>query len=214
MATTLAPREPSGYDIAILVDSSSTPEQFSIFQRFARKFIRQARIEDGEYRVGLMRYSTDADVQFNLNDYDTTRDARFKIDAMRYIPGQTNTANAIETARNTMFRTQNGDRDYARNFIILLTGNEKSLSTNEAWAAAERAEVDGIQLYTVGLNIGDTTELDETPSHPLSTYQYLTRTEREVLDVSEKILATQPSSKLKTYINLLILCSSITVFKS
>jgi hypothetical protein len=75
-----------------------------------------------------------------------------------------------------MFTTEKGDRDYARNYIILLTGQDRSLSTNGAWAAAERAEDESIQLYVVGLDIDDTMELDETPSHPLSTYQYLTCT--------------------------------------
>jgi hypothetical protein len=67
-----------------------------------------------------------------------------------------------------MFTTEKGDRDYARNYIILLTGQDRSLSTNGAWAAAERAEDESIQLYVMGLDIDDTMELDETPSHPLS----------------------------------------------
>jgi hypothetical protein len=73
-----------------------------------------------------------------------------------------------------------GDRDYARNFILLITGQDKSLSTNDAWRAAERAETDGIQLYVIGLNINDRVELDETSSHPLETYQYLTGSEKDL----------------------------------
>jgi hypothetical protein len=41
-------------------------------------------------------------------------------------------------------------------------------------------------------------ESDETPSHPLSTYQYLTRNEREVMEVPDKIRATLPPSKYIT----------------
>jgi hypothetical protein len=75
---------------------------------------------------------------------------------------------------------------------------DRSLSTNGAWAAAERAEDESIQLYVMGLDIDDTMELDETPSHPLSTYQYLTRNEREVMEVPDKIRATLPPSKYIT----------------
>ncbi|CAG2253559.1 COL6A [Mytilus edulis] len=193
VATTPEPvKELHGYDIVIIVDSSVDTTQFASFQKFARRFVRQAKIEDGEYRIGLLRYSTDADVQFDLNSYDTTRDARFKVDSMTHKAGDPNTANAIDHATRQMFRTDKGDRAYARNYIILLTGQDRSLSTNEAWAAAERAEDNGIQLYVVGLEIDDTTELDETPSHPLSTYQYLTRTEREMLEVPDKIRETLP----------------------
>jgi hypothetical protein len=155
----------------------------------------QDKIEDGEYRIGLLRYSTDADIQFDLNSHDTTKEARFDVDSMKYNGGDVNTANAIDVARQQMFTTEKGDRDYARNYIILLTGQERSLSTNGAWAAAERAEDESIQLYVVGLDIDDTMELDETPSHPLSTYQYLTRNEREVMEVPDKIRATLPPSK-------------------
>lgn len=115
---------------------------------------------------------------------------------MTHKAGDPNTANAIDHATRQMFRTDRGDRAYARNYIILLTGQDRSLSTNEAWAAAERAEDNGIQLYVVGLEIDDTTELDETPSHPLSTYQYLTRTEREMLEVPDRIRETLPPSNL------------------
>jgi hypothetical protein len=106
-----------------------------------------------------------------------------------------------------MFTTEKGDRDYARNYIILLTGQDRSLSTNGAWAAAERAEDEGIQLYVVGLDIDDTMELNETPSHPLSTFQYLTRELRSnwmsasVLYLRRPILYS-PSSILARLTNL------------
>ena len=195
VATEAPLQELNGYDIVIIVDSSTTQEQFAIFRKFIRRFVRRAKIEDGEYRIGLLRYSTDADIQFDLNSHDTTKEARFDVDSMQYNGGDANTANAIDVARQQMFTTGKGDRDYARNYIILLTGQDRSLSTNNAWAAAERAEDEQIQLYVVGLDIDDTMELDETPSHPLSTYQYLTRNEREMMEVPDKIRATLPPSK-------------------
>jgi hypothetical protein len=86
-----------------------------------------------------------------------------------------------------MFRKRKGDRDYARNFVILLTGQDRSLSTDEAWRAAERLEDDGVGLYVIGLEIGDRTEVDELASHPLSTYQFLTRSKTELLEVPGQI---------------------------
>ena len=82
-----------------------------------------------------------------------------------------------------MFTRRNGDRDFARNFIILLTGNDESTDRYEAYDAAYRAEEDGIRLFTVGIDLKDTTEIDEVSSHPLSTYRYLVRRESDLLGV-------------------------------
>ena len=61
------------------------------------------------------------------------------------------------------------------------------IDTNRVWAAAEKAEDDDIYLYTIGLNIGDRTEIDETSSHPLSTYEYLVRSERELNELPGRL---------------------------
>lgn len=69
----------------------------------------------------------EGDVQFNLKDY--ANDARgFKraVNRVQYRGGQTNTERAFDLARQRMFTRVNGDRDYARNFILHLTANDKS----------------------------------------------------------------------------------------
>jgi hypothetical protein len=162
---------------------------------FTKNLAGTVSIDDEEFRVGLLRYSTDADVQFHLNGYSSSGDVKNAVDGVNYKGGITNTAQAIDKARTDMFTRDQGDRDYARNFILLITGQDKSLSKNDAWRAAERAETDGIQLYVIGLNINDRVELDETSSHPLDTYQYLTRSEEDLQDVPAQIYGGLLGSK-------------------
>ncbi|OPL33400.1 hypothetical protein AM593_06933, partial [Mytilus galloprovincialis] len=175
--------------LVVILDSSVSQEYFDWMKTFTRNLADTVSIDDDEFRVGLLIYSTDSNIQFNLKDYQSSGDVHNAVDQVRFRGGVTNTAQAIDTARTQMFRPDQGDRDYARNFILLITGQDKSLSTNDAWRAAERAETDGIQLYVIGLNITDREELDETSSHPLSTYQYLTRSERELAEVPPQIYA-------------------------
>ena len=88
----------------------------------------QLDVDGGEYRIGLMRYSRTGDVQFNLQDYDKNG-AGFKraVDRVSYRNDrETNTDKAIDKVRQRMFKKRQGDRDYARNFILLLTDNDKS----------------------------------------------------------------------------------------
>ena len=55
--------------------------------------------------------------------------------------GRVNVAQAFDYVRDTMFTGRNGDRPMARNYIVLLTGNERSLNTNRALQSAQRLKV-------------------------------------------------------------------------
>ncbi|CAG2240336.1 COL6A [Mytilus edulis] len=188
VATTVNSIE-TGYDLVVILDSSVSQEYFDWMTTFTKNLLDTICFYHEEFKIGLLRYSTDSNVQFNLNDYQSSGNLRKAVDNVSYQGGITNTAQAIDTARIQMFRPDQGDRDYARNFILLVTGQDKSLSTNSTWRAAERAETDGIQLYVIGLNINDSVELDETSSHPLTTYQYLIKSKRELEIVPPKIYA-------------------------
>ena len=181
--------------MVVVLDSSVSQEYFDWMTTFTKNLLDTICFYHEEFKIGLLRYSTDSNVQFNLNDYQSSGNVRKAVDNVSYQGGITNTAQAIDTARIQMFRPDQGDRDYARNFILLVTGQDKSLSTNSTWRAAERAETDGIQLYVIGLNINDSVELDETSSHPLTTYQYLIKSKRELEIVPPKIYADLLGSK-------------------
>lgn len=142
-------------------------------KKYAVGLVDKLNIDNEEYRIGAMRYSSYPDVQFNLNRYDNKALVKNRINSIVYRKGQTNTDRAIDAVRQRMFTPRSGDRDFARNLIVHLTGNDQSSNIYDTWAAAERAERDGINIYTVGINLGDLTEIDELSSHPLETYRTL-----------------------------------------
>ena len=150
---------------------------------FVRSIAESFSIDDEEYKVGLLRYSTSPRKEWDLRDYRTKDEIIRAVERIGYRNGETNTANAINYARQRMFTRRYGDRDFARNFIILLTGTDESTDRYEAYDAAYKAEEDGIRLFTVGIDLKDTTEIDEVSSHPLSTYRYLVRRESDLLGV-------------------------------
>ena len=188
-ATTTAVPLPDGYDIVLMMDSSVQKDQFNGWmKRYAKRFVNQLSLDDDQYRLGLLRFGSDANIQFNMNKFDSKADILNAVDNVKFKGSSgTDVAKALDTARQKMFRPRKGDRDYARNYIVLLTGNERSDDTNEAWAAAERAEDDGIGIYVVGYGINDRTELDQTSSHPLSIYQYIVGDEQTLDDVPFKL---------------------------
>ncbi|KAK3083543.1 hypothetical protein FSP39_025167 [Pinctada imbricata] len=180
--TTAAPLD-SGYDVVIVMDSSVPRDTFDWMKGFVRSISESFSIDNEEYKVGVLRYSSYPEVQWNLREYSTKNDIIRAVNRIGYRPGRTNTAQALEYVKNSMFRRSAGDRDFARDFIILLTGQDDSTDKYRAWAAAEKAENEGIRVFTVGINLNDTSEIDEISSHPLTTYRYLVRKQSDLLAV-------------------------------
>ena len=174
---------PTAYDVVVVLDSSVPTKQFGWMKEYVRSLAGSYNIDNEQYRVGLLRYSTGQQVQWNLNDYQTQNDIIQAVDAIGHNPGERNTAQAIDYVTNQMFTQQNGDRDFARNYIVLLTGEDESTDRYGAYAAAYRAEDEGIRLFTIGINLDDTTEIDEVSSHPLTTYQRLVNSEQGLLGI-------------------------------
>lgn len=166
----------TGYDVVLVLDSSVDRSTFNFMKRYAKDLVDKLSIDNNEYRVGVLKYSTNPDVQFNLDTYDQKKSIKNRIDYIQYRWGSTNTERALDAVRQRMFTPGNGDRDYARNLIVHITGNDESSDIYNTWAAAERAERDDINIYTVGINLGDLTEINELSTHPLSTYRTLINT--------------------------------------
>ena len=152
-------------------------------KNYVQALAKSYSIDNEQYRVGLLRYSTGQQVQWNLNDYATKNEIIQAVGGVGYNPGERNTAQAIDYATNQMFTQSNGDRDFARNYIVLLTGESESTDRYDAYLSAYRAEDAGIRLFTVGINLDDTGEIDEVSSHPLSTYQYLVKSQQGLLGI-------------------------------
>lgn len=100
-------------------------------------------------RVGLVVYSNQAEVLFNLNDFDT----KFKIQNALppyYMKGTTNTADALRTMREVMFTPENGDQANARNIGIVITDG-RSDDQQRTWEEAMKARDSGIDLISIGI---------------------------------------------------------------
>ncbi|KAL3854733.1 hypothetical protein ACJMK2_013983 [Sinanodonta woodiana] len=170
--TTTTPRR-DGYDLVMVLDSSVNSSTFNWMMDVARDTIRELSIDDEEWRVGLVTYSTNPNREFNLNQYKKKADVLRQVDRISYRPGQTNTASALKYVRTNMFRESNGDRNFAKNYVILITGNEKSLDMYAAAEESYQMQRDGVATYVIGLGVNDKTELDELASLPLADYEVI-----------------------------------------
>ncbi|XP_060566778.1 uncharacterized protein LOC132725621 isoform X26 [Ruditapes philippinarum] len=175
------PLRTSGYDVIFILDSSVSPSQFSWMNNYARNVIREMSIDDGEFRVGYLTYSHGAYRQFDLNDNDNKADVLAAIDRVDYKPGSKNTASAFKYARSRMFTPQNGDRDFAENYIIHLTGGGPSNNPFDSATEACTLQGNKVGMFAVGFGeIPDKSELDAHSSLPTSDYEMEIRAESEM----------------------------------
>ena len=103
-------------DLIIILDGSTSVGQanYAKMITFVQDFVSKADIDSGNVRVGALIYSTDVQIQFNLNDFSTTHEIVDAVGKIPYVYGSTNTADAIMTMRN-MFNANDGDRDGVAN---------------------------------------------------------------------------------------------------
>ena len=200
--TTPKPRD-TGYDVIFMLDSSVPDEVvFNQMKDFASNIVDRLSIDDEEYKIGIMRYSSRSDAIAQLNRLETKNDVQREIQQISYRPGDSNLADAIDDVRQNMFTGRNGDRDFARNLIVLLTGVDQSTNPYDAFRAAERAERDGINLYTVGFYLDDTFEIDDVSTHPLSTYRYLVKFRRDLNRLPSDIVTSSLYFLIHDYFEL------------
>ncbi|KAH3749738.1 hypothetical protein DPMN_184248, partial [Dreissena polymorpha] len=175
-----APRV-TGYDVIFVLDSSVTPEHFRWMINYTRDSIRQMNIDDEEFRVGYLIYSNTGYKQFDLKDHLTKADVQAAVNRVVYRPGTKNTATALKHVRTKMFTPENGDRDFAKNYIIHLTGNGTSDDPFEAATEACTIQAQGVGMFGVGFgDVRNRDELDAQSSVPTSDWALTIRNEAAI----------------------------------
>jgi collagen type VI alpha len=159
-------------DVVFALDVSGSIEQLN-FQRmtsFVGDIIQSLFINGATTtsRVGLVTFSDSATVQFQLNSY-TTKAELLQAVNVPYSMGATNTAQAIQVARDVMFKDANGDRAGVANYLIILTDG-MSDNTTLTWVEAMKARSQGINILTIGIgNQFNVKELVSVASAPSSS---------------------------------------------
>ena len=89
--------------------------------------------------MGIAIFSTEVQVEFNLNTYSTKADVYRAIDNIPYIYGSTNTADALQTMWSKMFTQEHGDRPGIPNTCIIIADGvsnvnvERTLPEAQVW---------------------------------------------------------------------------------
>ncbi|KAK6961154.1 collagen alpha-1(XIV) chain, partial [Biomphalaria glabrata] len=157
-------------DLVFVIDSSTsvTETNFDKILSFVKDLLSKTDIDSGDVRVGLITYSNEVSQEFYLNSAFTKREILELVDDVKYNFGSTNTAEALEIMRNVMFSPEKGDRADVSNIAIVLTDGVSAVNAERTVPNARLAHDDGIHIFTIGVGLSDTRELEGIATPPAS----------------------------------------------
>ena len=189
----LAFTAPCGFanvDLIFAFDSSTsvTRENFLTMLQLAKDIVNDADIDSGSVRVGAIIYSSVAQPQFDLISYSTKTDILAAIDRIPYIPGRTNTAEALRTIRTKMFRPRKGDRDAIENVVVLISGSQSDRNKRKTIPEARKLWSKKVHVYAVGIGLENTQELEAIATPPGAENSFAVQSYSELPGLPAKIL--------------------------
>lgn len=152
----------------MIVDCSGSVGEyhFGLTKMYIEQLVLDANIDNGLTRIGMVTYSSEARLEFKLDNYTTRADMIEAVRDVKYVPGSTNTADALRLARAEFFKPEAGDRQFYKNIVILFTdgGSDDMMETLEE---ARLARLAGITILVVAIgdwvNLGEVREIASDP---------------------------------------------------
>ncbi|XP_051786570.1 collagen, type XXVIII, alpha 2a isoform X2 [Erpetoichthys calabaricus] len=167
-------------ELVFVIDSSESvgPENFEIIKDFVTALVDRVTVGQNATRIGLILYSLDVHLEFNLARYMTKQDIKQAIRKMLYMGEGTYTGTAIRKAtQEGFYSARPGVRKVA---IVITDGQTDKREPVKLDIAVREAHAANIEMYALGIvNTTDPTqaeflrELNLIASDPDSEHMYL-----------------------------------------
>ncbi|KAM9485726.1 collagen, type XXVIII, alpha 2a [Salvelinus alpinus] len=148
-------------ELVFVIDSSESvgPENFEIIKDFVTALVDRTTVGRNATRIGLVLYSLDAHLEFNLSRYMTKQDVKQAIRNMSYVGEGTYTSTAIRKAtQEAFYSARTGVRKVA---IVITDGQTDKREPVKLDIAVREAHAANIEMYALGIvNISDTTQAE------------------------------------------------------
>ncbi|XP_062395792.1 collagen alpha-6(VI) chain-like [Sardina pilchardus] len=147
-------------DFFFLIDhSSSIPyDDFGRMKKFILEFIEMFPIGPKQVRVGLAKFSTSPNLEFNLGDYKDKKSLEKAVDAVKQTGGDTYTGAALNFMSPYLEEALKARGDEVPKYLIVITDGE-SHDNDVVKKAAERLRQRGITIFAIGVKDANNDEL-------------------------------------------------------
>jgi len=140
---------------------------------FAASIVEEFQISPEMTRVGVMKFSEDADVVFHLYNYMDVDSMVAAVRVLEIDGGNTNTAAALKAARTEMLIEERGARKGVRQLIFLITDGVANIDPEQTQVEARLTKAAGIEIFAVGVTTWvDELQLVTIASYPHETHYY------------------------------------------
>lgn len=167
-------------ELVFVIDSSESvgPENFEIIKDFVTRLVERTTVGRNATRIGLVLYSLDVHLEFDLARYMTKQEVKQAIRKMLYMGEGTYTGTAIRKAtQEAFYSARTGVRKVA---IVITDGQTDKREPVKLDIAVREAHAANIEMYALGIvNSSDPTqseflrELNLIASDPDSEHMYL-----------------------------------------
>uniref|UniRef100_A0A8C6W0G7 Collagen alpha-1(XXVIII) chain n=1 Tax=Nothobranchius furzeri TaxID=105023 RepID=A0A8C6W0G7_NOTFU len=167
-------------ELVFVIDSSESvgPENFGIIKDFVTRLVDRTTVGRNATRIGLVLYSLDVHLEFNLTRYVSKEDVKQAIRKMPYMGEGTYTGTAIRKAtQGAFFSARPGVRKVA---IVITDGQTDKREPVKLDMAVREAHAANIEMYALGIvNSSDPTqaeflrEINLIASDPDSEHMFL-----------------------------------------
>ncbi|KAI9530457.1 hypothetical protein NQZ68_004475 [Dissostichus eleginoides] len=167
-------------ELVFVIDSSESvgPENFEIIKDFVTRLVDRTTVGRNATRIGLVLYSLDVHLEFNLVRYMSKQEVKQAIRKISYMGEGTYTGTAIRKAtQEAFFSARPGVRKVA---IVITDGQTDNREPVKLDIAVREAHAANIEMYALGIvNSSDPTqaeflqELNLIASDPDSEHMYL-----------------------------------------
>ncbi|KAM9339586.1 collagen alpha-1(XII) chain [Symphorus nematophorus] len=189
-------------DVVFLVDGSWSVGRPNF--KFIRNFISAAagafQIGEEKTRVGVVQYSSDPRVEFNLNTHATRPALLRAVGSMPYKGGDTKTGDALDFLLKNTFTEASGARKGFPKVLVIITDG-KSEDPVESYARELRSR--GVEIFVLGIQQADEAEMKLMASTPHRSHVYSVATFNQIKNV-QKQLISQVCAAVDDQINSLV----------
>ncbi|XP_044034113.1 scavenger receptor cysteine-rich type 1 protein M130-like isoform X1 [Siniperca chuatsi] len=152
-------------DIVLLVDDSGSlsNQDFKIIQSFASSIVSTFYISPDGVQIGLVLYSDEPKTKWHLNTHSTKHSLLEAIAYLQHMGGGTMTGSALNYILQNNFKPNVGMRADSQKIVVLITDG---MSIDDILLPSQNLKDAGIELYAIGLNDADMSELWVIASDP------------------------------------------------
>uniref|UniRef100_K1PE28 Collagen alpha-1(XII) chain n=1 Tax=Magallana gigas TaxID=29159 RepID=K1PE28_MAGGI len=163
-------------DVIFMVDKSSSLGSVANFDKelsFIARFVDGFNIGQGprDVRVGVISFSTDAQLEFGLSSYDDKSSLLNALLNIDFSLGNTYTHKAFEVLLNQGFSTSTRPSTVPRVGVIMTDG--QSTNPYKLEDIIMKVKLKGIEIFSIGFGSVDVTELNMMATVPDHTHVFV-----------------------------------------